>query len=385
MNASVQATAKPRLDYIDNLRWTMIFLVVLQHAAVTYSGLGSWYHVEKTELASGTALLFMFWQSHAQAFFMGLLFFLAGLFVPAAYERKGPTRFLRDRFIRLGLPTLVYMLVVHPLLIGWFELHWWKNWGDFGQWYWRQGLLHLKFLDCSGPMWFAFALLIFNVVYVLYRRIAPPPKEGATCSAGWASILFAGALIWALAFAIRLVQPIGASVMNMQLCYFAQYVVLFPLGVAAARRGWLDKLTDRTGAQSLMVACLIGPLLWILMGATTGAMHNDYTSILGGWHWQSAFYAFWESFFCVTFSAGLLTLYRSLYNRRGRLEGFLTDNSFAVYFIHPPVLIGVTLLMTAQPWPALVKCLVAAMAAIAASYALSSLALRRTPGLRRIL
>ena len=45
LNTVPPAPAKARslrLPFIDNLRWTMIILVVSMHAAVTYSHLGSW-------------------------------------------------------------------------------------------------------------------------------------------------------------------------------------------------------------------------------------------------------------------------------------------------------------------------------------------------------
>jgi peptidoglycan/LPS O-acetylase OafA/YrhL len=51
--------AKPaRLLYIDNLRVFTIALVVLQHAAVTYSGLGSWYYKEAAPLGQAEFLFF---------------------------------------------------------------------------------------------------------------------------------------------------------------------------------------------------------------------------------------------------------------------------------------------------------------------------------------
>ena len=36
-----------RLLYVDNLRWTMILLVISMHAADTYSPFGNWYFVER--------------------------------------------------------------------------------------------------------------------------------------------------------------------------------------------------------------------------------------------------------------------------------------------------------------------------------------------------
>jgi hypothetical protein len=35
-----------RLNYIDNLRSSMVFLVVTFHTAITYSHIGSWYYSE---------------------------------------------------------------------------------------------------------------------------------------------------------------------------------------------------------------------------------------------------------------------------------------------------------------------------------------------------
>src|SRR5947209_6082480 len=80
--------APARLLFIDNLRWTMIVLVITMHAAVTYSNLGRWYYNEKAQLDQGTFLFFATYQSWLQAFFMGLLFFIAGYFVPAKFDRK---------------------------------------------------------------------------------------------------------------------------------------------------------------------------------------------------------------------------------------------------------------------------------------------------------
>ena len=88
----------------------MIVLVVCMHAAVTYSHLGSWYFMEDPKPDNlGTLFFFSYYQMGLQAFFMGLLFLIAGYFVPEACDRKGEGRFLRDRWVRLGIPSLFYM------------------------------------------------------------------------------------------------------------------------------------------------------------------------------------------------------------------------------------------------------------------------------------
>ena len=45
---------------------------------------------------------------------MGFFFLLAGYFTPASLERKGYARFLGDRFLRLGLPLLAFIFILGP-------------------------------------------------------------------------------------------------------------------------------------------------------------------------------------------------------------------------------------------------------------------------------
>src|ERR1700751_1488103 len=97
-DALTQPQPKPRLLFIDNIRWSMIILVLSMHASDTYSPFGNWYYVDRQQTGLGTALFFGVYQSFLQAFFMAALFFIAGYFSAAAYDRKGVSRFLRDRF-----------------------------------------------------------------------------------------------------------------------------------------------------------------------------------------------------------------------------------------------------------------------------------------------
>jgi glucan biosynthesis protein C len=106
-----------RLFFIDNIRWLMIVFVVIMHAAVTYSNLGSWYYTEPMELGTASLAFFGIYQSFTQAYSMGLLFFIAGYFVPRSFDRKGFSKFLRGRAVRLGIPTLIYMLFINTIIV----------------------------------------------------------------------------------------------------------------------------------------------------------------------------------------------------------------------------------------------------------------------------
>src|SRR6476661_6982300 len=109
VNATNETSATPaatsRLLFVDNIRWSMIILVLSMHAVDTYSPFGNWYYVDRPKSGVGTAIAFGVYQSFLQAFFMAVLFFVAGYFSAAAYDRKGFSKFVRDRTLRLGVPT----------------------------------------------------------------------------------------------------------------------------------------------------------------------------------------------------------------------------------------------------------------------------------------
>jgi surface polysaccharide O-acyltransferase-like enzyme len=63
----------------------------------------------------------------------------------------------------------------------------------------------------------------------------------------------------------------------------------------------------------------------------------------------------------------------------------MSDNSFGIYFIHPPVVVAVSQLLGGLPLPPLAKWLVVAPVALLATLAGVYLLLRRIPFLRRII
>ncbi|UEC43607.1 MAG: membrane protein of unknown function [Methanothrix sp.] len=107
--------------------------------------------------------------------------------------------------------------------------------------------------------------------------------------------------------------------------------------------------------------------------------------INGGLHWQSAAYALWEAFFCVGACLGIVVIFRERFNSGGRLARFMADNSFAVYFFHPVILILVTASLRGFSWHPLAKFAVAAAVAVPLCFVASELVLRRIPVLGRVL
>jgi fucose 4-O-acetylase-like acetyltransferase len=393
---------KARLLYIDNLRWVMIMLVVSMHAAVTYSHLGSWYYMEDRVVSAPETALFGTYQATLQSFFMGFLFFIAGYFVPGAYDTKGPGKFIRDRAYRLGLPLLFFVFILQPVAIYCIGLFHGEDVAPDGftglyRWYIRSG----HWLGGTGPLWFCEALLIFCLGYMVFRMLARPiataavPHAPATTPAiarPHATSAPGKALIWAviiliavLTFLVRFPWPNGTSFYNLQFCYFSQYVLYFAAGTLAFRGGWLSRFSTADGKYWGRVALIGGLLFWaallVLGGATKGAL----PAYKGGMHWQSLGMAFWESMTGTAISLYLLVMFREKFNRQGSAARFFSANAFAVYVFHTPILIAISRLVSPVQAPLLLKFLFLTFISLVVSYALCSLLFRKLPLLRRIL
>src|ERR1700735_3209378 len=112
------AVTPPRMlrdFYIDRLRSVMTALVILHHTAITYGAVGGWFWRENESSAAPSSLLLMLFCTTNQAYFMGFFFLLAGYFTPASLEKKGYAGFLKDRFLRLGVPLLAFIVILGPL------------------------------------------------------------------------------------------------------------------------------------------------------------------------------------------------------------------------------------------------------------------------------
>jgi fucose 4-O-acetylase-like acetyltransferase len=372
-----------RLLYIDNLRWTMILLVISMHAADTYSPLGNWYYTDRSPLSTPALLFFAAWQMYLQSFFMGLLFFVAGYFTPSSLDRKGRMQFVRDRAFRLGLPVLFYMFVLGPLTEYFFAHSWNSTEPTSFANEWLKHIRNGQFLQENGPLWFCLALLIFSVVYAMSSR--PQSTAEVSRKAPGTLALIGFALVMAtLEFLIRWAFP-GLVVLNMHIGDFSQYILLFAAGVFAARGGWLPKLSFRAGMTWLGIVLPCGFAAWLIMLPRGGALSGNARAFFGGWYWQSAAFDLWECFTCVAISFGLLVLYREYFNAQARWSRFLSANAFAVYVFHPPIVIAGARLLHGLVWHPMAKFGVLTAFAAVVSFALSAAVFRRIPLLGRIL
>jgi peptidoglycan/LPS O-acetylase OafA/YrhL len=367
--------------YIDRLRSVMTALVILHHTAITYGAPGGWFWNDLHPSGTPVGLLLTMFVATNQAYFMGFFFFLAGYFTSASLERKGYARFIADRFLRLGLPLLAFGFVLGPLtdaMVTAAEGH--GFWSTF-VWLWNHKVFG------NGPLWFAQALLMFSLAYCLWRAIlgmrlanALQTPRAVPQSRWW---LVSALGVGAAALAIRQFVPTGVNVIGLQFGYFAGYIFLFAAGIAAWRHDWLRQLTWANARPWTIGLVFTWPAMLAGILVASFLYGPGKSNFSGGHTWPAVLYAFWEPFVAWGLIAAWLLAFRERMNRPSAFWDWLNRRAYAVYIIHPPVLVGIALLLHGWAAPALVKFGVVGLLACVACWLVAD-PLVRLPGVRRV-
>jgi peptidoglycan/LPS O-acetylase OafA/YrhL len=300
---------------------------------------------------------------------MGLLFLLSGYFTPGSYERKGPGKFLADRLLKLGVPTLVYVFIISPL----------EKWGS-------HQITHkpIGSLFALDQMWFVVMLLVFDLGYLAWRTIVKNrperPASEKRLKLTFTKVALFTLVLAAASYLLRQGIPYGIPVFQFpSLGYLAQYLSFFLVGMAAFRQGWLRSVAGSLGKFGFVFAVLATIILFpmaVLIGS--GSKWIGYGS------WQSAVFALWDSIFAVGISLALITFFRRFVGGGKKFGRFLSQHSFAVYVFHVPVIVFLILALSGLQIQALLKFGLAAVVCLPVCFGVAWL-IRKIPYVNKIM
>jgi glucan biosynthesis protein C len=374
-----QATSRMRLFFLDHLRAALTILVVLHHLAVIYGAVAVFYYVEPPDPKD--QLVFQIFVFVNQAYFMGFFFLISGYFTPGSFDRKGPAVFSKDRLLRLGIPLLVYVLILSPIatISPYLDPTPADVFHVTPPFTWQKFPLALG----VGPLWFAEMLLFFGLGYVIWRLARRTRVQSSARVFGSPGYLAVGLFILGLAtssYLIRMVVPLGVTIPILgfpTLAYLPQYLSFFIFGIIAFRRNWLQTIPGSMGMVGFVVS-LVATIVVVPLAISSGG------AFLGYGTWQSATYALWDSTFSVGICLALLTFFRRFLNRQIRFGRFLSQQAFTVYIIHIPVIVILALALRGVHLESLLKFILAALIGVPLCFALAFL-VRKVPFASRIL
>jgi peptidoglycan/LPS O-acetylase OafA/YrhL len=315
---------------------------------------------------------------------MGTFFLISALFVPGSYDRKGTRQFLTERLLRLGVPLLIWLLVLRPLVtVGRYAAA-----RDAAAQqgtvlpYWQYYLQSFS----PGPMWFVEVLLVFSALYVLWRRLTvqdrgtPGPAPAAGRAPGAVAIVGFAVGLALVTYLWRIAVPMGTPLPVLGLptpAYLPQYAAMFVVGLVAARRGWLAGLSRAAGRIGFVIAAVAAAGLVVVLGSAGEA-------ILGHGTWPSLVAATCETALAVGITLGLLVLFRERVSHQGRVRRFLSTHAYTVYLIHPVLLVALGYALGGVQAPAVVKFALLVVLAVPLCWAVA-FPVRALPGARKVL
>lgn len=365
----------------DHIRVLLTLLVVFHHVALAYGGSGSWYWREEQDFSN---LYLVAFNAINQSFFMGFFFLLAGYYAAQSCARKGAARFLGDRFRRLGLPLLAYFFLLSPLTVAVAQAGLTND-------VWPLAYSRVMEFDLEpGPLWFALALLLLSVCHVVWTSARAAPgalREGQAAVfplvepdlPGFTSLAALALGLGLLSFLLRLYIPVGDTVLWLQLGYFPCYVFLYFAGCAAARGRVLERVTWRQiRPWALTSAACLASLPFALDGVFGTGSFN------GGLSLNALYYALWDPFTGFGIMLVLLWTMNRWGSRENPVGRMLARRAYAIYVVHPPLVVAASVLFVGVMLPAGLKFVAVGLLASLLCVAVASLLLC-IPGVRRVL
>jgi surface polysaccharide O-acyltransferase-like enzyme len=378
--ASETHTGVGRLVFVDVMKVIAIAVVIAHHAGQAYGpGAADW----AVDDAAMSVWLDAFFRVNA-AFGMGLMFLLAGYFVPRSYDRKGARLFLSERWKRIGIPMALLILIIH-LPAAYFTEEANLSLSGFIRSLYDTGLKTPYF-----HLWFLGHLLLYSAGYVLLRRYTEhrrgngAPFWPAPTHSGIVGFVVALTLITWL---VRIVFPIDHwwpifFVVAAEPAHLPQYVSLFAIGAMAYRGDWLRHMSTRMG------------VIWLGVGITASAGVYYMTlfaperagQILddGGSTAASLLYGAWEAVISAGLCVGLMVVGRTLFQRTNRFLRATSEAAYVAYMLHFGLVIVIQAAIVDVDASANTKFLFVAGLGIPLSFGLAHLT-RRVPGLPNVL
>ena len=384
--AAVQTApkAKTRNLSLDRARTFLTLVVLLHHAVIPYTYFGhtdakSWIGFDCIVLAT-------------DSFFMAMFFFLSGLFVWPGIARKGPQNYLHDRLIRLGIPFVICALTIIPLAYYAIELRqdpdmsfgafWWKT-VTVGPW-------------PSGPIWFLWVLLGFDLVACLFYRLSPnlldPINRLSLYGRRRPAVFFAVMLAVTAAFYVPGLMYYGPSswlelgpfsVQHGRVMLYATYFFFGAgIGVQYLDRGLLaaEGRMAKVSWDWMILTIVPYYLMWVLISIKRENLGNP--SPLPNWYEGS--YAVCFTVFSVAILFLILAYFLRFANSGRSVLDPMQADAYGMFLVHYPFALWLQYWLFDFNVPATVKVPIVFVLTVALSWALTR-ALRQIPGAKKVL
>lgn len=382
-----------RIFFFDNVRYLLVFLVVIFHMTCSYSHYSTWWAVN-----DDNSIFFDYIFRFLNVFLMPALFFIAGYFALPSLHRYGTWLFLQKKIIRLGIPWLIGILLLGPIRIYIYEY----SRGIEGLNLWRRfvinvqeaAMFHTGFRNSYDQfnhvhLWFLSLLLFFFFVLALVnhglsfrdRKLSPDRQVKEPSIKSIFSVLVLVSMvttILTLIMYLLFIKEAGkepaviiATVLQFQPTSVCLYGICFALGIYTFHKNWFSSRKIPGNPLAWLVLTLS---LLLAIEMIYASLISRFTPTLG------ASYVTIKSFLVFSIIMTLMTFGGRCWNSGSKLNRLLAKNSYTIYLIHFVIVLSIQLLMY-KWWDVSIylKFVIGSILALALSFLFSEFLARRYP------
>ena len=353
----VQESLTKRMYFLDNLRSFIILLVVIYHAAIAYMVRGpQWYYVIDTQ----NSFFFNIFVIFSDVFVMPAMFLIAGFFAIRSLARNGQSAFWQDKIVRIVIPYFAGIIFLAPAVNYIYFLSRFDTPPAYFD-YWINTFFGLA--RQHAHLWFLGVLTLFflvlSLVYHFYKSLGSvedkPTLPSIKLIIGFGLITsisyfcvkqFLDDYTWIMVKHVIMFQPTRCVL----------YGFYFVLGIYAHRKQWF------TAYGYMPRISFWGPSAIVLGGIYTQFrimfwVKRELLIVMVG---NDLLY----SFFCLTAVFALVALFYRWMNYTSNMLSKLAGNSYAIYFIHQPILMLLILAVRGYQLNVFVKYLIVSVSTI---------------------
>lgn len=371
-----------RLYYLDNLMIFLSVLVVLHHVSIGYGTMGGWCYVTSEKL-TGTIQIFLSALTGLEASFsMSLFFFISAFLTIPSLEKKGVSKFIKSRLIRLVVPLLFVMIILAPSILYYIEIH-----NMTTQLSWFSYVLQQNTKPYTSHAWFILVLITFELVYICYWKFIKPHFSISKCLSDniptHVNILTIILLCSGLTIIVRQFFPLGQNFIGIEFSNITPYIFMYAIGLLVYRKHWLDDLSRKVAITwfpiSLIAATYFCVIIYLL--SKHPPIVNKFVS---GITWESVSLSFAQTSLCIGFCGFFLQVFKKKFNFTNFILSIIRENRYGVYIFHSAVVVGVTIILESLTLKPTIKYIMACILSVVFSYILAGL-IRKIPLVKRVI
>jgi len=298
-----------RKNYLDNIRWGTVLLVLIYHVCYLFNGVGVLGGIGRNKsVPAFNAFLYLVYP-----WFMVLLFVIAGTGTRYSLEKRSYKQFISNRATKLLIPSTLGLFIYH-WITGYINI---KVGG--GMAYIPVPIRYPVFvISGTGPLWFIQMLFLFSLLIVLIHKIDKKDKAWNFCGKANSAVL------------LLLVIPIwgAAQILNMPVLTmyrFGIYFMAFLLGYFVFSHDKVQDLVEKMHIPMLLAA-IASAVLYVFF-----YFGENYTS-------AQCLQSFFTNAYLWIAVLAVLGCGKAWGNQTSRFSRYMTKSSFGLYIVHYPIL-----------------------------------------------